>query len=40
METFLRNWRDDALGKHQYESAVYVGDKLLALTSMSKCYLI
>jgi anaphase-promoting complex subunit 6 len=34
METFLRGWRQDALDRHQYDSAVYVGDKLLALTSM------
>lgn len=33
MEKFLRDWRQDALNKHQYESAVFVGDKLLALTS-------
>lgn len=35
MEKFLREWRQDALNKHQYESAVFVGDKLLALTSQS-----
>lgn len=35
MEKFLRDWRQDALNKHQYESAVFVGDKLLALTSQS-----
>ncbi|KAF2197137.1 TPR-like protein [Delitschia confertaspora ATCC 74209] len=33
MEKFLRNWRQDALNKHQYESAIFIGDKLLALTS-------
>lgn len=33
MENFLRNWRQDALNKHQYESAIFIGDKLLALTS-------
>ncbi|CAC9894361.1 unnamed protein product, partial [Aureobasidium pullulans] len=33
MEKFLRDWRQDALNKHQYESAIFVGDKLLALTS-------
>ncbi|KAM0717805.1 hypothetical protein Q7P37_006137 [Cladosporium fusiforme] len=32
METFLRRWRDDAVARHQYESATYVGDKLVALT--------
>lgn len=25
----------DALAKHQYDSAIYVGDKLLAITGMS-----
>lgn len=33
METFLRNWRQNALDRHQYDSAIFVGDKLLALTS-------
>ncbi|KAL2354696.1 anaphase-promoting complex, cyclosome, subunit 3-domain-containing protein [Cryomyces antarcticus] len=33
MEQFLREWRQDALNKHQYESAIFVGDKLLALTN-------
>lgn len=33
MEQFLRSWRQDALNKHQYDSAIFVGDKLLALTS-------
>jgi anaphase-promoting complex subunit 6 len=33
MEKFLREWRQDALNKHQYESAIFIGDKLLALTS-------
>ncbi|KAK4225888.1 anaphase-promoting complex subunit cut9 [Podospora fimiseda] len=32
MEKFLRDWRQDALNKAQYESAIYVGDKLLAMT--------
>lgn len=35
METFLRNWRQDALNRHQYDSAIFVGDKLLAITSTS-----
>jgi hypothetical protein len=35
MEKFLRDWRQDALNKHQYESAIFIGDKLLALTSTS-----
>ena len=34
MEKFLREWRQDALNKAQYESAIFIGDKLLALTSM------
>ncbi|KAI9727223.1 MAG: anaphase promoting complex subunit cdc16 [Cirrosporium novae-zelandiae] len=36
MERFLREWRQDALNKHQYESAIYIGDKLLALTDDEK----
>ncbi|KAF2717519.1 TPR-like protein, partial [Polychaeton citri CBS 116435] len=32
MDVFLRNWRDDALSKRQYDSAIFIGDKLLALT--------
>lgn len=34
MEKLLKDWRQDAMHKHQYESAIYIGDKLLALTSM------
>lgn len=34
MEPFLREWRQDALNKAQYESAIFIGDKLLALTGM------
>jgi hypothetical protein len=37
MEKYLRDWRQDALNKHQYESAIFIGDKLLALTSRY-CY--
>lgn len=33
MEKFLKDWRLDAMNKHQYDSAIFVGDKLLALTS-------
>lgn len=33
MEQFLKEWRQDALNKAQYESAIFIGDKLLALTS-------
>ena len=32
MERFLREWRQDAASRNQYESAIFVGDKLLALT--------
>ncbi|KAL2266471.1 hypothetical protein VTJ83DRAFT_5823 [Remersonia thermophila] len=32
MERFLRDWRQDALNKAQYDSAIFIGDKLLALT--------
>lgn len=42
MENFLREWRQDALNKAQYESAIFIGDKLLALTSSyifyAKCW--
>ncbi|KAB5531324.1 hypothetical protein GE09DRAFT_1008105 [Coniochaeta sp. 2T2.1] len=33
MEKFLREWRQDALNKAQYESAIFIGDKLLAMTN-------
>ena len=33
MQQLLRDWRQDAMHKHQYESAIYIGDKLLAITS-------
>ncbi|KAF1991130.1 TPR-like protein [Aulographum hederae CBS 113979] len=32
MEKFLREWRQDALNKHQHDTAIFVGDKVLALT--------
>lgn len=32
MEEFLKSWRQDALNKHQYDAAIFIGDKLLALT--------
>lgn len=41
MEEFLKVWRQDALNKHQYDSAIFIGDKLLALTGMfgvSSCF--
>lgn len=28
----LREWRQDAVNRHQYDTAIYVGDKLLAMT--------
>ncbi|KAL9024913.1 MAG: hypothetical protein Q9196_006164, partial [Gyalolechia fulgens] len=33
MQKFLRDWRQDAMNKHQYDSAIFIGDKLLALTN-------
>ncbi|MCJ1453524.1 anaphase promoting complex subunit cdc16 [Mycoblastus sanguinarius] len=33
MQQLLKSWRQDAMHKHQYESAIYVGDKLLAITN-------
>ncbi|KAK0264930.1 anaphase-promoting complex subunit Cut9 [Friedmanniomyces endolithicus] len=36
METWMRAWRDEAVQKHQYQSAIYVGDKLLALTNSNE----
>ncbi|KAK8187306.1 hypothetical protein HDK77DRAFT_378166 [Phyllosticta capitalensis] len=33
MDRFLREWRQDALTKHQYESAIFIGDKLLAISN-------
>ncbi len=38
MEKLLKEWRQDAMHKHQYESAIYIGDKLLALTGMPSKY--
>lgn len=32
MEEFLKSWRQDALNKHQYDAAIFIGDKLMALT--------
>jgi len=34
MEAYLRQWMNTALSRHQYETAIFVGDKLLALSSM------
>ena len=33
MDRFLRKWRQDATSKDQLESAIFVGDKLFALTN-------
>lgn len=33
MEKFLRDWRQDALNKAQYDAAIFIGDKVLAMTS-------
>lgn len=35
MEKFLRSWRQDALNRGQHDAAIYIGDKVLALTSES-----
>ncbi|KAI4250013.1 MAG: hypothetical protein LQ352_005435, partial [Teloschistes flavicans] len=32
MQKFLIDWRQDATNKHQHESAIFIADKLLALT--------
>jgi hypothetical protein len=37
MEKYLREWRQDAINKHQYDTAIYVADKLLALTCAPPC---
>lgn len=37
MEEFLKSWRQDALNKHQYDAAIFIGDKLLALTGTPLC---
>ena len=33
MQTLLSNWRQDALNKSQHETAIFIADKLLALTN-------
>ncbi|PGH01391.1 hypothetical protein AJ79_07932 [Helicocarpus griseus UAMH5409] len=33
MESYLRSWRQDALNKGQHDAAIYIGDKVLALTN-------
>lgn len=37
MQQLLKEWRQDAMQKHQYESAIFIGDKLLAITSKPCC---
>lgn len=32
MEKYLREWRQESLNKHQYDAAIFVADKLLAMT--------
>lgn len=32
MDKELREWRQDALNRHQYETAIMWADKLLAIT--------
>jgi hypothetical protein len=34
MEKYLREWRQEALNRCQYDTAIFVADKLLALTGM------
>lgn len=34
MENYLREWRQEALNRCQYDTAIFVADKLLALTGM------
>lgn len=34
MERYLRERRQEELNKHQYDAAIFVADKLLALTGM------
>ncbi|KAH4104390.1 hypothetical protein HBI24_119340 [Parastagonospora nodorum] len=33
MEKYLRDWRQEALNRNQYDTAIFVADKLLALTN-------
>ncbi|KAJ5104400.1 Tetratricopeptide-like helical [Penicillium alfredii] len=33
MEKYLRSWRQDALNRGQHDSAIYIGDKVLALSN-------
>ena len=38
MEKYLREWRQEALNRCQYDTAIFVADKLLALTGTLLCY--
>lgn len=31
----LKEWGKDAQARHQYDTAIYIGDKLLAITGAS-----
>jgi anaphase-promoting complex subunit 6 len=35
MEKYLRDWRQEAHNRNQHDTAIFVADKLLALTSRS-----
>lgn len=35
MEKYLKKWRQNAFDAGQFDTAIFVGDKLLALTSQS-----
>ena len=37
MEKYLREWRQEALNRCQYDTAIFVADKLLALTGTLLC---
>ena len=40
MEKYLREWRQEALNRHQYDTAIFVADKLLALTGLRPALLL
>ena len=35
MEGYLRQFQHDALERHAYDTAIFIGDKLLAITGMT-----
>ena len=39
MDQFLREWRKSAVDKHQWETAIFIADKLFALTSKYTLFL-